>query len=131
LRLANVALDSVKIISQPQSGQVALLGWGFSYSSTAGIGEKDSFTLALVGKVDKKPGGSTIEVAVSIVGPSRALPSPRPKSPPAQRPIAPTPPQPLIENPPAMPHLGLVKGGTAADAVAVRPVQAVLSPIAI
>jgi hypothetical protein len=89
LRLANVTLDSVKLISQPQSGQVTLSGWGFSYSSAAGIGERDTFTLALVGEVDKKPGGSTVEVAVSIVGPGRAFPTPPRKSPPAQPPIAP------------------------------------------
>jgi hypothetical protein len=107
LRLANVTLDSVKLISQPQSGQVTLSGWGFSYSSAAGIGERDTFTLALVGEVDKKHGGSTVEVAVSIVGPGRAFPTPPRKSPPAQPPIAPTTPQPVIENeaplPPARP----------------------------
>ena len=106
LRFANVTLDSVKLISQPLSGQVTLSGWGFSYSSAAGIGEKDTFTLALVGKVDKKPGRSTIEVAVSIVGPGRAFPTPPRKSPPAQPPIASPMPQPEIENEAPSPPAG-------------------------
>jgi hypothetical protein len=77
LRFGNVSIESVELVSKPRSGQIALLGWGFSYSSGAAVGEEDSFTVAVVGKINKEAGSSTIQITVSVIGQKQA-PGPAP-----------------------------------------------------
>jgi hypothetical protein len=99
LRSADVTLDGVELVSKPQSGQVKLLGWGFTYSSAARVAESDTFTLAVVGKINRKPGASTIEVTVSVVAPDRELPASHAVgSPPALSTVAPSASQPAIDH---------------------------------
>jgi hypothetical protein len=77
LRFGNVFIENVELVSKPRSGQVTLLGWGFSYSSGSDVGGEDSFTLAVVGEVNKEAGSSTIQISVSVIGQNQA-PGPAP-----------------------------------------------------
>ena len=94
LRFANVTIESVEVVSKPQSGQLALLGWGFTYSPGADLAEKDFFALTVLGKINKKPGRSTIQVTVSVVGPGRVPPAVPARGPRARLPVPPSAPQP-------------------------------------
>jgi hypothetical protein len=67
----NVKFESLKLVSPPQVGQVALLGPGFRYTAKAGFEGQDSFTVVISGEVNKIRGSSTIHVAVSVTGPPR------------------------------------------------------------
>lgn len=77
LRFANVTMEKVRLVSKPQSGHAALLGWGFGYSAGADAEGKDAFTLRISGKINNRFGNSTIEVMVTIVNPRRERPGPR------------------------------------------------------
>ena len=66
VRLGNVQLESVKLVSPPKSGQVTLEGPGFRYTSKAKYTGSDSFSLAVVGRDNKQSGSSTIRVTVSV-----------------------------------------------------------------
>ena len=45
LRYARVTIETAKLISPPQSGQVKLLGAGFSYTAKSDFEGQDSFTI--------------------------------------------------------------------------------------
>jgi hypothetical protein len=77
LRFGNVSIESVELVSKPRSGQIALVGWGFSYSPGADVGGEDSFALRVVGKINREAGSSTIQVAVSVIGQDQ-VPGPAP-----------------------------------------------------
>ena len=64
-RFGNIQFDSLKLISPPQFGEVALEGPGFKYSPRASFHGQDAFSLTVVGTVGGKRGSSTIEVTVS------------------------------------------------------------------
>ena len=66
VRFGNVEIETVKLVSPPQSGQVTLQGPGFRYTSKAKYTGPDSFSLAVVGKIKKVPGSSTIRVTVFV-----------------------------------------------------------------
>jgi hypothetical protein len=55
-------------VSPPQSGQVVLQGWGFSYTPQDGFGGEDSFALEVSGNLKNVRGSSTIHIVVSVVG---------------------------------------------------------------
>ena len=96
IRFANVEIKSLKLISPPQFGQVALRGSGFIYSANENAVGKDSFILAVTGIISKRHGGSTIRVSVSIADPSEPAPPgsvDRPSAPPE---IPQAQPQPAI-----------------------------------
>jgi hypothetical protein len=65
VRFGNIQFDSLKLISPPQFGEVALQGPGFIYSPRASFHGQDAFSLTIVGTVGGKRGSSTIEVTVS------------------------------------------------------------------
>lgn len=66
LRFGNVEIESVKLVSPPQSGEVELHGSGFTYTPKADFNGQDSFSLAVIGAIKKKRGTSTINVTVSV-----------------------------------------------------------------
>jgi hypothetical protein len=66
IRFGNVQLESVKLVSPPKSGQVTLEGPGFRYTARAKYNGSDSFSLAVVGRINKQAGSSTIRVVVSV-----------------------------------------------------------------
>src|ERR1700730_2851487 len=74
LRYGGVVLETVKLLSPPQSGEVKLLGPGFSYKARPDFHGDDSFTVEVSGIVNKVRGTSTIRVLVSVDGPSSASP---------------------------------------------------------
>src|SRR5262245_32476767 len=49
LRHNRVTIDTAKLISPPQSGQVKLLGSGFSYTAKSDFEGQDSFTIQVSG----------------------------------------------------------------------------------
>src|SRR6516164_3841140 len=49
LRHKRVTIDSAKLISPPQAGQVKLLGPGFSYTAKSDFEGQDSFTILTTG----------------------------------------------------------------------------------
>jgi hypothetical protein len=68
VRFANVEFESVALISPPQSGQVTLEGWGFTYAAKDDFRGQDLFAVKVFGKIRKRPGTSTIRILVSVVG---------------------------------------------------------------
>jgi hypothetical protein len=66
LRFANVEIESVKLVSPPQSGEVQLHGAGFTYTPKANFNGQDSFSLAVIGAIKKTHGSSTIIVTISV-----------------------------------------------------------------
>src|SRR5215467_8929905 len=65
VRFGDVVIERVKLVSPPQSGQIALLGPGFSYTAKQDFAGEDSFTLEVTGMINKRRGNSTIHIAVS------------------------------------------------------------------
>ena len=80
LRFANVAIQSVSLASEPIHGYAELKGWGFTYSGDAKIGQKDSFSIAVIGSISGKTGTSLIQVAVLVTAPRSSLASSPPRS---------------------------------------------------
>ena len=74
LRFGGVVIETVKLISPPQSGNVRLLGPGFSYAAKPDFSGEDSFTVVVSGTINKVRGTSTIRVLVSVDGASAASP---------------------------------------------------------
>ena len=70
MRYGSVVLETVKVESPPQSGDVKLLGPGFSYKARQDFHGDDSFTVVVSGVINKVRGTSTIRVLVSVDGPS-------------------------------------------------------------
>jgi hypothetical protein len=68
LRFRRIEFESVTLISPPQSGQVVLQGWGFSYTPKDVFQGEDSFALEVSGEIRKMRGTSTIHISVSVVG---------------------------------------------------------------
>jgi hypothetical protein len=66
VRFGNVEIDAVKLVSPPQSGQVMIEGPGFRYTSKANYKGTDSFSLAVVGRINRVRGNSTIHVTVAV-----------------------------------------------------------------
>ena len=74
LRFGGVVIETVKLLSRPQSGDVKLLGPGFSYTARPDFHGDDSFTVVVSGTINKVRGTSTIRVLVSVGGASAASP---------------------------------------------------------
>src|SRR5262245_31048277 len=66
LRHKRVTIDSAKLISPPQSGQVKLLGSGFSYTAKSDFQGQDSFTIQVSGVLNGIRGSSDIRIIVSV-----------------------------------------------------------------
>jgi hypothetical protein len=66
LRSSYTTLDSTKLITPPQNGQVKLEGPGFVYKAGAGFQGEDSFVIFVSGKLNKINGSSTIRIVVSV-----------------------------------------------------------------
>src|SRR5262245_28549651 len=72
LRHSRVTIVTAKLISPPQSGQVKLLGPGFSYTAKSDFEGQDSFTIQVSGMLNGIRGSSDIRIIVSVgpnVGP--------------------------------------------------------------
>jgi hypothetical protein len=74
LRFGSVVLETVKLISPPQSGNVRLVGPGFSYTAKPDFIGEDSFTVEVSGTINRVRGTSTIRVVVSVEGASDTSP---------------------------------------------------------
>ena len=66
LRHKRVTIDSAKLISPPQAGQVKLLGPGFSYTAKSDFEGQDSFTIQVSGMLNRIRGSSDIRIIVSV-----------------------------------------------------------------
>jgi parallel beta-helix repeat protein len=66
LRHNRVTIDTAKLISAPQSGQVKLLGPGFSYTAKSDFEGQDSFTIQVSGMLNGIRGSSEIRIIVSV-----------------------------------------------------------------
>src|SRR6516165_8482816 len=66
LRHKRVTIDTAKLISPPQSGQVKLLGSGFSYTAKSDFEGQDSFTIQVSGMLKGIRGSSDIRIMVSV-----------------------------------------------------------------
>ena len=66
LRFNDVAFESLKLVSPPQRGQVALRGPSFIYSAKPEYEGDDSFTFEVSGTINKSKGSSIIHITVSI-----------------------------------------------------------------
>src|SRR5215467_10050994 len=62
LRHNRVTIDTAKLISSPQSGEVKLLGSGFSYTAKSDFEGQDSFTLQVSGMLNGIRGSSDIRI---------------------------------------------------------------------
>ena len=65
VRLNNV-VDRLTVVSASQTGQVAVVGPGFSYKAASDFQGRDRFSLMVAGTINKVPGSSTIEVIVYV-----------------------------------------------------------------
>jgi hypothetical protein len=87
LRFNNVAIESLHLVSPPQTGQVTLRGPSFTYSAKSDYEGEDSFTVAVSGTINRSRGSSTIRIIVSVGNPASAAilhdrtPGPAPKPP--------------------------------------------------
>ena len=67
VRFSYVWNATVSLVSPPQSGQVVVMGPGFSYTAKADFHGEDSFVVGVTGSKNKTRGSSTIHVVVSVV----------------------------------------------------------------
>jgi hypothetical protein len=67
-RSGAVSSSTVELISPPQSGQVTVLGPGFSYKAKADFQGPDAFTLRVSGTLMRTRGTSEIRVIVDVGG---------------------------------------------------------------
>jgi hypothetical protein len=72
LRFNNVAIESLELVSPPQTGQVTLRGPSFTYSAKSEYEGEDSFTVAVSGTINRSRGHSTIRIIVSVGNPASA-----------------------------------------------------------
>jgi hypothetical protein len=72
VRFSYVWNATVSLISPPQSGEVAVIGPGFSYTAKSDFHGEDSFVVGVSGSKNKTSGFSTIRVVVSVVGAQEA-----------------------------------------------------------
>ena len=80
LQFNNVVFESLKLVSPPKNGQIALRGPSFIYSAKPEYEGEDFFTLEVSGTINKSRGRSTIHFIVSVGGPGSAA-IPRDRSP--------------------------------------------------
>jgi hypothetical protein len=66
LRYGRGAIHIAKLISPPQSGQVKLLGSGFSYTAKSDFQGQDSFTIQVSGVMNGIHGNSDIRIIASV-----------------------------------------------------------------
>ena len=66
LRHKSVTIDTAKLVSPPQFGQVKLLGSGFSYTAKSDFQGQDSFTVQVSGMLNGIRGSSDIRIIVSV-----------------------------------------------------------------
>jgi hypothetical protein len=66
LRHKRVTIDTAKLVSPPKSGQLRLLGSGFSYTAKSGFQGQDSFTIQVSGMLNGIRGSSDIRITVSV-----------------------------------------------------------------
>jgi hypothetical protein len=66
LRHGRVTIHTAKLISSPQSGQVKLLGSGFSYTAKSDFQGQDSFTIQVSGMLNGIHGSSDIRIIASV-----------------------------------------------------------------
>src|SRR5215813_7316081 len=66
LRHKRVTIDTAKLISPPQSGQVKLLGSGFLYTAKPDFEGQDPFTIQVSGMLNGIRGSSDIRIIVSV-----------------------------------------------------------------
>ena len=62
-----IRIDTVKLASPAQSGEVTVKGPGFSYQANSNFEGQDAFILQVSGTSVKTPGTSDIHVTVSVV----------------------------------------------------------------
>jgi hypothetical protein len=67
LRHRRVTIETTKLISPPQSGQVKLLGPGLSYTAKSDFQGDDTFTVQVSGTADRVRGSSEIKIIVSVI----------------------------------------------------------------
>jgi Bacterial Ig domain len=77
VRLNNVEVENLEIASPPQSGKLTLVGSGFAYTAKPDFRGEDSFSLTMIGSINRKRGSSAIKVTVFVGLPK----SPTPASP--------------------------------------------------
>ena len=102
LRFNNVVFESLKLVSAPKNGRIALRGPSFVYSAKPEYEGEDSLTLEVSGTINRSRGSSTIHINVSVGGAgSTAIPrdrrpgpiaTPDPLIPPAAENYVPSPP---------------------------------------
>ena len=66
LRHKRVTIDTAKLVSPPKSGQLRLLGSGFSYTAKSDFQGQDSFTIQVSGMLNGIPGSSDIRIIASV-----------------------------------------------------------------
>jgi hypothetical protein len=66
LRHGRVTIHTAKLISSPQSGQVKVLGSGFSYTAKSDFRGQDSFTIQVSGMLNRIHGTSDIRIIASV-----------------------------------------------------------------
>ena len=69
LRLGDVIVEKLELVSSPRTGQVTIHGPGFAYSAKSKYEGEDDFAIALSGKIGKSTGNSTIRITVSVEKP--------------------------------------------------------------
>jgi Bacterial Ig domain len=73
VRFSYVWNATVSLVSPPKSGQVTLMGPGFSYTAKSNFHGEDSFVVGVSGSKKKTKGFSTIRVVVSVVDAQAAV----------------------------------------------------------
>ena len=73
VRFSYVSNATVSLVSPPRSGQVTLIGPGFSYTAKSDFQGEDSFVVGVSGSRNNASGFSTIRVMVSVVGAREAI----------------------------------------------------------
>src|ERR1700722_3370381 len=70
LRFSNVAIETLELVSPPQTGQVKTQGPSFTYSAKSEYEGDDSFTIAVTGSINRSRGSSSIRIIVSVGNPA-------------------------------------------------------------
>src|SRR5262245_32294803 len=81
IRFRDVEFDRLTLVSPPQSGHVTIQGPAFTYVAKSDFDGHDSFILSVLGAISKRPGSSTIQVTISVIGTHRGLGAPGPAEP--------------------------------------------------
>jgi hypothetical protein len=81
LRFSDVVIESLRLVSPAQTGQITLSGPSFTYSAKSDFRGEDFFVVEVWGTIHKSRGSSTIRISVSVGDPASAAPSPHARSP--------------------------------------------------